>query len=826
MGKIKRGISLLLCCLLLGSILTAGSVTDVQASKQQTDTVTQQSIKNTDTTKRVSDDQTSDKAGQNEEKDTGEDAQTDTVESKETFFVLPVYREGTTAISTDRATGIQQIQEVGFTDPNFAAAVYDSLLKADWMGEPGQSVKDVLGSFTGVIEADGYARKIVYIVTAEKVVFVPEKEIIDISETFDTLEKAQAYYDSLVDIPGVEEYWSKEITQGETTLDTQKPESELIKNIEGIEWLRKAELIDFTNNGVSDLTPLSMTRISKIASDNGGIDAQEGKTWFGMEKQNVDIELSRCPIQKYPVQIAGRIKIVIDLEYNAYYPTEDIVYIKPENNSVSKYNIEIPVPLIKKGENRIKLTDDPATTNIFAKNIEGASFDDKKMTDDKFTINNVSYSGFITCGTGMRLEDGIQSWYAINEPGDLQLDNQPQFFSIKFRQVVRIYTKVKPKAEMVRTVLTLTKTDAETNEPVENAEFQLYKASKDAEGNYAKGELYVAEGQEERAADIYTTDKNGQINFEKLLPPGDYCLVETKAPYGYVMETGVLGFTVDSGEMTIGGGEPKVTPTGGTEVFAGENMTYIDRYSPNVELAIKPDEGMELDKVNITYFDRSTQQNQTKTYSTDPQSNEYSTDPVGEVQSFINAEKGSESDPGAIGGTVLIQPIYKKTVDIKTTNEPLRLRFQKVDEQMQEALEGAEFTLYEGDEETPSEWKKTKEPVISDEQGVVDFDKVNPGEYFLVETKAPKGYQKPTGYWKVKVTATKKDDEKISFQAVGDVPAISGTYADDYGFKITNREKSQLPALGGKGTTLFWISGLSVIGCALALCFKFKRKGA
>ena len=79
------------------------------------------------------------------------------------------------------------------------------------------------------------------------------------------------------------------------------------------------------------------------------------------------------------------------------------------------------------------------------------------------------------------------------------------------------------------------------------------------------------------------------------------------------------------------------------------------------------------------------------------------------------------------------------------------------------------------------------------------------------------------------VKATKKDDEKISFQAVGDVPAISGEYADDEddsGFKITNRKKSQLPALGGKGTTLFWIGGLSVIGCALILCFKFKRKGA
>lgn len=787
MNKIKRGVSLLLCGILLGSILMLGNLTEVQANGQQTDPV----------------------------------------ESVEMFSALPVYSGTETAISADRETGIQQIIAVGFKDYNFASAVYDSLYEAGWLGTAEQSVKEVLGSFTGTIAADGYEREYTYLVTAQKVVFQPSLGVIEISETFDTMEEATAYYDSLVDIPNVEQYVNKKITKKAIVLNTQKPENELIKNIEGIEWLRKAELIDFTNNGVSDLTPLSREHIAEIASENEVADAQEGKTWFGMEMKNVHIELSRCPIQKYPEEIAGRVIIVIDVEYSSYYPTEDIVYIKPEDNSVSKYNVEIPVPLIEKGGKRIKLTRDAETTNIFDKNIEEISFDYDKMTDDKFAINDVSYSGYITCGTGVDKEDSIDYWCAqLDDQGEEQMAKLPEMFQIKFRQVVRIYTKVKPEAEMVRTVLTLTKTDAETNEPVANAEFQLYKASKDAEGNYVKGELYAAEGQGEHTTDIYTTDENGQIHFEKLLPPGDYCLVETKAPYGYVMETGVLGFTVDSGEMTIGGGEPKVTPTGETEVFAGENMTYIDRYSPNVELAIKPDEGMELDKVNITYFDRSTQQNQTKTYSTDPQSDEYSTDPVGEVQSFINAEKGSESGPGAIGGTVIIQPIYKKTIDIKTTNEPLRLRFQKVDEQTHEALAGAEFTLYEGDEKTPSEWKKTKEPVISDKQGVVDFDKVNPGEYFLVETEAPKGYQKPTGYWKVTVTATKEDEEKISFQAVGDVPAISGTYADDYGFKITNREKSQLPALGGKGTALFWIGGLSVIGCALVLCFKFKRKGA
>lgn len=158
MNKIKRGVSLLLCSLLFGSAVTLGNVADVQAGKQ-IKTETKQTINNTKTKKKVSDDQTSGKTGRNEENKAGEGAQTDIAESKVTFFVLPVYTQGTTAISIDRDIGIGQIMDVGFTDRNFAVAVYDSLFEAGWMGTPGQSVKEVLGSFTGMIKADGYARK-------------------------------------------------------------------------------------------------------------------------------------------------------------------------------------------------------------------------------------------------------------------------------------------------------------------------------------------------------------------------------------------------------------------------------------------------------------------------------------------------------------------------------------------------------------------------------------------------------------------------------------------------------------------------------------------
>ena len=85
MNKINRGVSLLLCSLLFGYAVTLGNVADVQAGKQ-IKTETKQTINNTKTKKKVSDDQTSGKTGRNEENKAGEGAQTDIAESKVTFL--------------------------------------------------------------------------------------------------------------------------------------------------------------------------------------------------------------------------------------------------------------------------------------------------------------------------------------------------------------------------------------------------------------------------------------------------------------------------------------------------------------------------------------------------------------------------------------------------------------------------------------------------------------------------------------------------------------------------------------------------------------------
>lgn len=113
---------------------------------------------------------------------------------------------------------------------------------------------------------------------------------------------------------------------------------------------------------------------------------------------------------------------------------------------------------------------------------------------------------------------------------------------------------------------------------------------------------------------------------------------------------------------------------------------------------------------------------------------------------------------------------------------------------------------------------------VSSEEGIVDFSRLKQGEYFLKETKAPKGYLKPTGYWKVTIAVTDDASKKVTFEARGDVPAISGNHIE--GFKVSNRETSLLPKMGGNGTKIFVFSGFMIICCSLVLYFRFKRKGA
>ena len=693
--------------------------------------------------------------------------------------------------------------------------------------------------------------------------------------------------------------------------------------------------------------------MESLGSAEGLTDIDEGKKWFGEQLRNTHLNISLNPVRKYPVIAGGRLIIKQTLDQAFKLGADPVILIKPEDNSDENIkNINLSIPYIERGGLRIEILKDQDATMIQSTNIDGAYLDYDKLTDEIFPVRNVSSSGYVRCGLGT---DNVLWYYGTAENAETDMSTIGSS-SMKFliNHMIRIYVKVKP--EPAETKLTLTKTVAGTDEgrfrPVKDAKFKLYKAVRDEEGNFVKGELYQP--------DEYITDEEGKINFSTEIPNGDYCFAETEAPEGFELKSDPVFFSVGGGEMEITGGEQTVTPTEGESTSAGENSTYMDRYSPDVNIKVTPGTGMVLDQIIVTYFDRKTQKNTGKTFTNE------TGEAAKNAAEFINKGKGDEKEAGVIDGTVTVQPIYRLkanltvgndrektdfvfkkvsaedqtvmegvrfkltcnhkhdkkckglispescthahndktgfvdeqgctwsaeevskadgivkfselvsgeyilseeatldgfilpegtwtvTVDahkdevkvektekddstvpqfekkdgiLQVENEPtVPFSFIKVDEKTGNELAGAEFTLYQGDENDADKWSIVGGPVVSSEEGIVDFGRLKQGEYFLKETKAPKGYLKPTGYWKVTIAVTDDASKKVTFEARGDVPAISGNHIE--GFKVSNRETSLLPKMGGNGTKIFVFSGFMIICCSLVLYFRFKRKGA
>ncbi len=128
---------------------------------------------------------------------------------------------------------------------------------------------------------------------------------------------------------------------------------------------------------------------------------------------------------------------------------------------------------------------------------------------------------------------------------DIQIKNEEELTSIKDIDIeedtIKMILQDKP-------LFTLTKTDAETGEPLANAKFTIYEtdANKNIIG-YAKdvNESYVGE-KNEKGEYVITTDENGTIVL--ALKGGSYKIVEVEFPEGYQENTNEEYFNLPGGE--------------------------------------------------------------------------------------------------------------------------------------------------------------------------------------------------------------------------------------------------------------------------------------
>lgn len=216
-----------------------------------------------------------------------------------------------------------------------------------------------------------------------------------------------------------------------------------------------------------------------------------------------------------------------------------------------------------------------------------------------------------------------------------------------------------------------------------------------------------------------------------------------------------------------------------------------------------------------------------------------------------NAQYGETGNPNSIHLTYSIRDGSTKTTDDDTViTYTYRLVVTKTDNSSaQNKLAGATFELQKQDSD--GTWKPVDSHTTSSVTGTTAFTHLQQGNYQLVETKAPDGYNlcDPIQFT---VTATNTivgksysiPDPTFLITEIGntnvakdvlakwDMPKSSGNFTfnitkDELDVTITDTPGFILPGTGGIGTTIFTVSGIGILligGCLALLYFRKKRR--
>ncbi len=383
---------------------------------------------------------------------------------------------------------------------------------------------------------------------------------------------------------------------------------------------------------------------------------------------------------------------------------------------------------------------------------------------------------------------------------------------------------VYPKNALVRGDVTLEKVD-EAGKALLGAKFGLYVQDEDPTDEVAIAEM--------------TTGIDGIVKFTDL-PVGKYYLKEIEAPQGYTLSTVTYPFTITATNWhakfdTNAVNYLELTSDDLTKAYTGYEGALdihwkvtanipgdIDLYKTFTLTDNVPDGLADAKNFEVKVGDETLTASQdfTLTNPSDDQSNDFTID-------FTNKDALKGHDSVEITFTTAITD--KATVGQVTNSVTLTYQSETGEESKLTAqdtaniygitidkvnlkgdkLDGADFSLYYGNDE---ETALKSEPVYTGTtvNGILTFQGLNPGTYWLVETKAPDNYQKMAKPFKVVI---KEKD-----------PKNEPGYAEEV--TILNTANVSLPITGGIGTLIFTFSGIALMGAAVLLYIRSRRKSS
>ncbi|OWT52475.1 collagen-binding protein [Bacillus sp. K2I17] len=366
------------------------------------------------------------------------------------------------------------------------------------------------------------------------------------------------------------------------------------------------------------------------------------------------------------------------------------------------------------------------------------------------------------------LQPGDYQFIETKAPKHYDLNEEPIKFTIERSQTKHVFVTAtnsltKGSVELIKV------DDVEENTTLEGAVFKI--VNKD--GHDVRTDL--------------TTDKNGRLVVDEL-PPGDYEFIETKAPNHYDLNETPIKFTVKKGQEKIA----SVTATNSLTKGAVE-LSKVDDFDGSV---LKDAVFKIVDMNGHDVRSDLTTDKDGKISVSDLRPGDYQ---FVETKAPIGYDLSAKPIPFTI--TKGQSQVTSVTALNSLTTGSMELT--KIDIDHHGTLEGAIFNILDHD------GKIVREGLQTDGHGKLIVNDLKPGNYQLVETKAPKGYQldaSPINFTIEKAQAAPLQitvsNKKIDSSSGGDNKQITPPNKEEETGKETSEELEKgNPDTHGKGTS-------------------------